>query len=571
MTTKRIMVAGSLLGLCLMGLLVWKVGGSDPLKQLRADYFMGQAEAAFADGNWEKSSRLGAAAYFLEGERADAALLVARAHLKRRSPATVDWWRRGLSVSPQPLNELQQLAGLMLDGGQYETALEFIHRLLQEDSGGMETQQLWMQALEGMKRYTDYLEVTKAVLDDGETKWSLHNRFIDLQRGLGGEEGKKVALRHLESLLDSEGTHSMEAASQLIRLPDVPEELVERAARSLEARSESEKMIVEAQLALSRLALQEEEIARRSFLGYLEKERNEGLNEACRFVLSLHRPGWLLGGLDYADYLNRGGAEELYFEACLAHGAFQELLRLTEGEFEGWRGSKAIHHYYRARALNELGDLEEATASMNLAVEIVETEEIQRLEARLFRDTNWDVLQALYNRLQRENPGDLRYFQQALTVEYYRSDTARIEQLLEEFHDRPLSRQPVAEGFRLYLGLLTDGWTPAVHRALENLVSKYPETFDFRLLLGLSYYLSGEHGFAQGFVEGMPELGESSPRFLRVSAAVLRACSTSLIGVEEWAGLLPRERYLLALAGAIPEQFGGQVDVPAGRAGRREG
>lgn len=561
----------SLGGLCLIAAMGWKIGGGDVLRQLRADYLMRRADVAFAEGNWEKSSRLGAAAYFLEGERADAALLVARAHLKRRSPSTVDWWRRGLSVPVQPLNELQQLAGLMLDGGQYETALEFIHRLLQEDPGGMETQQLWMRALEGMKRYTDSMEVTKTVLSDGESNWSLHHRFIDLQRGLGGEAGKEVALRHLETLLNSGGAHSLEAASQLIRLSDVPEELVERAARALETGSELVAMIVEAQLALSRLALQEEAFARRSFLAYLIKQQNEGLNEASRLVLSLRRPEWLLEGIDYKDYLNRGGAEELYFEACLAHGAFAELLRLTEEEFEGWRRSKAIHHYYRARALKELGDLDEAKASLNLAVEIVEAEEIPGLEGRLFRDANWDVLQALYNRLQRENPGDLRYFQQALTVEYYRSDTAGIEELLEEFHGGSLSRQPVAEGFRLYLGLLTDGWTPAVHRTLEKLVSKYPETFDFRLLLGLSYYVSGEQGFAQGFVEEMPDLGKLSPRFLRVCAAVLGASSASLIGVEEWASLLPRERYLLAMAGAIPEQFAEQVDVPAWREGHRGG
>lgn len=561
----------SLGGLCLIAAMGWKIGGGDVLRQLRADYLMRRADVAFAEGNWEKSSRLGAAAYFLEGERADAALLVARAHLKRRSPSTVDWWRRGLSVPVQPLNELQQLAGLMLDGGQYETALEFIHRLLQEDPGGIETQQLWMRALEGMKRYTESMEVTQTVLSDSESNWRLHHRFIDLHRSLGGEAGKEVALRHLESLLNSEGGHSLKAASQLIRLSDVPEALVERAARALETRSESAAMIVEAQLALSRLALEEEEIAHRSFLAYLKKQQNEGLNEACRLVLSLRRPEWLLEGIDYKDYLNRGGAEELYFEACLAHGAFTELLRLTEAEFEGWRGSKAIHHYYRARALNELGDLDEAKASFKLAVEIVEAEEIPGLEGRLFRDANWDVLKALYNRLQRENPGDLRYFQQALTVEYYRSDTAGIQELLEEFHGRSLSRQPVAEGFRLYLSLLTDGWTPAVHRTLEKLVAKYPETFDFRLLLGLSYYVSGEQDFAQGFVEGMPDLGALSPRFIRVCAAVLGGSSTSLIGVDEWVGLLPRERYLLAVAGAIPEQFSEQVDVPAWREGHRGG
>lgn len=563
------MVGVSLVSLCMMGALVWKIGGSDLLKQLRADYFMSQAEAAFAEGNWEKSSRLGASAYFLEGERADAALLVARAHLKRRSPATVDWWRRGLSVSAQPVKELQELTELMLDGGQYDAALEFIHRLLQVDPGGMETQQLWMRALEAMKRYTDYMEVTKTVMNDGESNWSLHHRFIDLQRGLGGEEGKEVALRHLASLLDSEGAHSLEAASQLLRLEDVPEGLALRAARALVNRSDSPATVVEAQLALSRLAVQEEEIALRSYLAYLEKQENEELNEACRLVLSLRRPEWLLKGIDYIEYLNRGGAEELYLEACLAHEAFTELLGLTEGEFVERRGSKALHHYYRARALNALGDLEEAQASLNLAVEIVEAEEIPGLEARLFRDGNWDVLQTLYNRLQREHPGDWRYFQQALTVEYYRSDTAGIERLLEEFDGRSLSRQPVAEGFRLYLDMLTKGWTPAIHQALEELVAKYPETFDFRLLLGLSYYLSGERGFAQGFVEGMPELGESSPRFLRVCAAVLRASSISLIRFEEWTSLLPRERYLLALAGAIPEQFAGQVDVPLGGEARR--
>jgi hypothetical protein len=98
----------------------------------------------------------------------------------------------------------------------------------------------------------------------------------------------------------------------------------------------------------------------------------------------------------------------------------------------------------------------------------------------------------------------------------------------------------------MYLRLILNGYTPELHRRLESLFTQYPEVFEFRLVLGVSYILQNQPEVAAGFIENMPKLNRSSPRFLRVAAILLGSPRESLIFPDESQFLLPREAFLLS-------------------------
>jgi tetratricopeptide (TPR) repeat protein len=513
--------------------------------RLRAEYFVRQAGEALEAGNWQRAARLGSSAYYLDTRRHDAALITARAELKQQSPSTVDWWRRGLAVREQPVDELRTLVTMLVGSGQKTEALLFMNRLLLEDPNGLETQVLWMRLMESLKRYHEVLDTSRNIVDRDSTDWAVHQRYVQLQIGLGGEEGKQMAVRHLKNLIQNGGPLALESARMLSRAWEISAEARISGGRYLIENSMSELDTIQGFRALG---TNEWIVAQKKYNELLGMVEGDALTDAAKWAVGIREYGWLLEGISIEEYIARAADPSPYYAACLANEQYEKLITATESRLERDVTTNAIQLYYRGMGLVGLGRTDEAHASFQLAVDVAEGEEIAGLEALLFAGKKWDQLQNLYDRVTMDYPERTSYLHKALSVAYHRADTAKIERLLELVDVTQLRQQPVLEAFVVYLNLLTRGWDTTTHDRLEALLAEYPQTFEFRLLLGMSYVLAGKKDFGVGFLEGMPQLGQTAPRFIRVCAAFLGVDRVTVLEPGEWELLMPRERLLLLQA-----------------------
>lgn len=520
----------------------------------RATYLEGRAEEALRNGEWSTAARLGESAYYLGEGRPRAALLTARAHLRQRSPLTVDWWRRGLSHSGQPVEELRELVTLLLDGGAYEESLEFLNRLLLEDPDAWETRSLWMRVMASLRRYGEALSIGETLIGREGVDWSAQRRHIELRSGFLGPDGAEAAARYLKEVILHGGGSALEAARMLIQLETLSLEERIGAAIYLQSHGEGPLDALDARWVLERAGQASEGSTNEWYERWVMESEGEALTRAALASVRIGQPQWLLGAMEVSDYVERGGQVEVYFEAGLKAGQFAGVLDWAEAlSGEALPGaSPALISYYRAMGQRGLRLDSEAAESLRLAVEIAASSEVPGLEAKLYASGEWELLQALYSRLLKDSPGQASYRQKALTVAYTRADQAGLEALLEGLDMDDLAKFPVALSFAVYLRLLSNGWTLEDHERLESLVARYPETFDFRLLLGFSHLLEGETAFARGFIENMPLLDSGAPRFLRVCASLLAGSGERWLSPSERLELLPRERHLLAMFAARP-------------------
>jgi hypothetical protein len=550
---SKTIITAAVAGLVAMGLLgvLGLAHGPDWVVGMRADTFERRAEEALAEGRWAAAARFGAAAYYLDGSRSKAALLTARANLRQRSPLTVDWWRRGLDHPEQPVEELRELIGLLLESGANEESLPFLNRLLLEDDG-VETRAIWMRAMRAMKRYGAALAISEDLIGRAGATWEAHRDTIELRSVLLGENGQEAARGYLADLMAEGGDSGREAARVLLRMGGGSTEDRLAVARQLLEMAALPTDELAAYCVLEAAGEVESGTTHDSFRRLLAEAEGEGLTRLALMAIRLEAAAWVVESLDFSEYTARGGQMEVYFEACLKGGRETVLLELTEevGSTPVGSRARALLTYYRGMGQLGLGQAMEARESFVLAAEIADPAEVPILEAKLYAIAGWEALQVLYRRLLTDQPNHLPYRQKALMVAYYQADQARLEALLEDLDPEALEPYPVALAFTLYLRLLIHGWTHEDHMHLEALMARYPETFDFRLLLGFSHLLAGEPTFASGFTAQMPGLDPSAPRYLRVCAGLLGASGEAFLSSAERLELLPRERHLLALSEA---------------------
>ncbi|NDV61424.1 hypothetical protein G0Q06_03070 [Puniceicoccales bacterium CK1056] len=188
-------------------------------------------------------------------------------------------------------------------------------------------------------------------------------------------------------------------------------------------------------------------------------------------------------------------------------------------------------------------------ANLSLAVATADAGETNKLASLLSRKGEWALLQQLMERQLAEDPDNPEYLVKLIGAYYYAGNPTPLAPLVERLAPRSLETQPVWESFVSYLRLLIDGYEAEHHQRLESLLASYPEIFEYRLVLGLSFLLNGQQGLAQGLARDMPDVPLSTARHLRVLAMLLGMPGDELLRPEERDQLLPRERYLMSLHG----------------------
>lgn len=532
--------------LSVVGVFIFREPIKETINGIRSERLVTKAEEAFSQDLWEQAARQGKAAYYLDGENKAIQLLVARALLKQRDRSAVDWWKLVIDEPDLPVEELRLLTEVLLTSGELEDGMAFLGRLMVLDGDNPETRRLWLTALQMERRYSRMLTLAGELAGSGSEDWSIHQLHMSMQESFAGKGGEKLVIEHLRSLVEEDGPLSLRAARELAAHPTVDAETRLLATNYLEENAQDDLDILYGRSIEVKAGILVRDELFPILDRILEEPTREEVEELTRWAGWMGAVPWFLENITWDAYTATGADADLYLGLLYNEGAYQRLLSLTEREYTERRAGSSALLYYRAAALEQLGMLEEAKAALELAVEVVDPTQAADIEGFLVRDNRWNLLVRLYEIILQDEPGNPVYLLKALGAYYYLGDQTSLEGTLEQIELGEYDSEPGKASFLLYLRLLLDGYSPELNRRIESLMAQYPEVFEFRLVLGVSYLLQGSPDVASGFLAGMPQLGRNSPRYLRVAAILLGVSRESLLFPEESEFLLPREAFLLS-------------------------
>lgn len=516
----------------------------------RADGLLAEAREAFAAENWAQASRKGIAAHYLRSGDAEVDLLVARAMLKQRQSSTVEWWKRVADQPDLPTAELRELTEILLNSNRLEDGLYFLNRLVELDGMSAETHRLWFQALQMQARYSNSMNLAADLIDRGSSEWDIHRHYVSMQEALAGEKGSTAAREHLLKLMQEGSALGAHAAREIAGRRDYPVEDRLVAARFLDANAETQ---MDRLYALSVQVREGEEAAsvlepvQDAILG--EPGRGD-LAELGRWSLWMGRPAWFADAVAYEDFIANGNEPELYLRILIEAGYPQRLLDLAQRLGTSGGSDSPSFLYFRATALRNLGQVQQAETTLNLATQVLDSKGSQLMERYLLLDNRWDLLRKLYENQLRETPDNPRILQKLISVHYFLGEQDPLEGLVARIDLEDFQASPGMLAFMLYLKLIVARSADELPQYdVEGYLARYPEIFDFRLILGVDYFIQGQGELARQLAENMQPLPLTAPRHLRVCAILLGEGTTQeLLGPAEITDLLPRERFLLSLA-----------------------
>ena len=533
--------------LLMVGVYVFRSPIKGYINNIRADRIFAKAQEAFEAENWVDASRLGTAAHHLRNGDMEIDLLVARALLKQRNAATVAWWNLVLDRPELPVEELRQLTASLLATRRVEEVLPFLSRLVELDGDNPETHRLWLQSLQLQHRYGKVRSLASEFAQTGSEDWDIHRAYLRMQLGGTGKADLQPVIDHLLKLIEADGPLALNAARELLSIEDLSMEPLNRAASYL---SEHAQDILDELYAKS-AQVKAGETPRKDLdpilNRVLEQPEQGHLQQLLNWSRWMGAGQWYLENIDWETYQANGGAPEGYLGLLASEQRYEQLLELAAESASIGGESIGTFLYYRSVALQETGQPEDAKATLNLAVETVNPADYAVLERYLARDGHWDLLSQLYDSILANDPDNKTYRVKQLGTLYYTGRQDDMGPTLEALSIGDFENQPDIQGFILYARLLENGFDADTHKQLESLMARYPEIFDFRLILAVSYILQNRAALATGLIADMPDLGLNAPRYLRVSAAIIKGSTDDLLLLGEMGSLLPREQFLLSL------------------------
>lgn len=536
-------VLGGLLGLLAgIGFLL-----REPLKEavqeFRSERLAEQAREAFAEENWEAAARQGRAAYYLDRDDKSIQLLVARALLQQRSETAVDWWKLVVEEPDLPVEELRTLTEALLARGDTEDGLLFLARLVELDADNPETQRLWLRALREQRRYRNYATLTQDLVDRGSEDWRIHRDFLRLR---GGNENKELVIDHLQELMEEEEALALRAARELVVLGDASPEVRKKAAAYLAENAEDRLDRLYADSLAIRLEEKPFSAVESLFREVAEQPEDGELSLLLDWAQWMAIPERFFEEVHWESYRTNGGSATAYLGTLAELGQFRKILEVAESAGEVARTERPALLYFRSIALLETGQEDRAQETLQLAVDTVDPNEAQVLERLLIRGGYWGLLTDLYDQFLKNNPDSPSLLFKNLTADYYTGKQERLRDLLQRFQEAEEDPMLEQQTLELYLSLLLEGPDSRTHQKLEELMAAYPQVYDVRLVVGLSWLLQNRAAVGVELVEGIPAMDTAAPRHLRVAAILLGGDREELLAPGEWGQLLDRERFLIS-------------------------
>lgn len=546
-------ILGGLLGLLLvigLGLFLARDSIRNGLNEWRADGLREEAEEAFSAGNWALASRKGIAAHYLRSGDPRVDLLVARATLKQRQAGTVDWWKRVADQPELPADELRELTEILLNSNRIQDGLFFLNRLVEIDGMSTATHRLWFQALQMQARYSNSMNLAADLIDRGSDEWDIHRHYVAMQEALAGERGGMTAREHLLKLMEEGSALGVHAAREMAGRRDYPVEDRLTAARYLQEHAETQMDRLYAISVQVREASADDALLEPVLEVILSEPAPRDLSELGRWAIWMERPAWFADSVTYDDFIANGNDPELYLRILIDAGYAQRVIDLAQRLGTSGGSDSPYFLYFRAKALSQLGQQQQAEATLNLATQVLDARQSSQMERFLLLDNRWDLLLKLYENQLRETPNSPRILQKLISVHYFLGEQDPLEALLERVNLDDFQASPGMLAFMLYLKLILERDPQSLEAYnVEAYLARYPEIFDFRLVVGVQYFLEGQTELAQQMGDKTQQLPLQAPRHLRMSAILVgQGNAKDLIGRTEISELLPRERFLMSLA-----------------------
>jgi len=520
----------------------------DKVNGIRAERLFEKAETAFMEERWEQAARQAQAAYYLDSDNRDIQLLIARSTLKQRMRTTVEWWYQVLEEPDLPVEELRELTGGLLAGGDLENGLVFLNRLTELAPDDPATKRLMLQSLELQKRYSSALDFAGEMARAGDDSWDVHQFYMAFEEQLNPGEGEEKVLEHLKALIEGGTELALPAARDLVLRLGAPAEDRLAAAAYLNEHAADQLDELFAQSVRAREGLASEEAVKEIVLELLEDPDAFTMQTLLNWANFMNATTWLLDTVSFTSYVESGASEELYFSLLYRTGAYAELLDLVEDVLsQEDSAASSMIHYYRAVALRNLGEEIRAQDALNVAVRVADPADSGTLEANLIRDQEWALLIGFYDTLRANEPDNSTLDLKLLAAYYYLGKQEGMKPVLEDLKmESFIIDNPPQASFLLYLKLVVEGYSPELHQQIEGLQARFPQISDFVPVLALSYLLQGEERVARDFVDEIPELGLSTARYLRVCTILIGRPEDGLLMPGEKEFMLPRELYLLS-------------------------
>lgn len=529
------------------GIVLFREEIKDYINGARAQRLEERAKQAFSKEQWAEASRLGQAAFYLDADNKEIQLIVARSLLKQKMSSAVGWWRLAIDDPNLPVDELRYLTEALLRGDNVEETIFFLNRLLELDGENAETQKLWMDSLSRLRRHQTVAELAGRLVNEGSEDWTIHQTYLrSLQRRESGERNLLV-IKHLQELLNQNQALSLDAARELVVVPEVDSATRLQAIQYLKENGVDELDMLYAKSAEARENQSDSSVLLPLLESILDEPEQGQASEMLNWALWMDALEWFLDRTDYDSFKANGGSPDAYFRALLREERYDEVKELTATIASSEEASELPVLLYRSAALEATGEKEEALETLQLAVETVDPDRSYQLEAALIQGGQWNLVSKLYDILLQDDPDDPKRLIKCIGANYYTGEQEASAPLLAKLELGAFEQFPDQENFLIYLKLLDKGYQQEIHQHLEALLVRYPEIFDFRLTLGFSYLLQGQQDIGEQMLSNMPELSLRAPRYIRVMAVILGENPENLMHPGEMDSLTPRERYLISL------------------------
>lgn len=515
----------------------------DLVREVRSERLAEQAEASFAEEDWEAAARQGRAAHYLAPEDKGIQILVARALLKQRSQNAVQWWKLVVEEPELPVEELRTLTEALVARGDLEDGLLFLSRLVELDGENPATQRLWLRALRDQRRFRNFATLTENLVERGSEDWSIHRDYLRLR---GREEGMSMVAEHLAELVEAEGPLALQAARELVGMEAATEAERRRAADWLREHGEDRMDRLYAESLAVKLGEADFGEVEALFKAVAEEPEPGELEMLLSWAEWMGQTARYVEEVDWAAYRENGASAVGYLGALAELGRYAEIRELAQTASAVNTEDRPALLYYRSVALLETGEEERSRETLRVAVETVNPAQSLQLERLLMRGGYWGLLTELYAGLLENQPENPVLLFKNMTAEYYAGRQGRLRDLLERFQAEAEEAPMEQRTLELYLSLLLEGPKAETHQQLEELMARYPQVFDLRLVVGVSWLMQERGSLARELVAGMPEMGLTAPRHLRVAAILLGSERSELLAPGEWDQLLDRERFLLS-------------------------
>ena len=471
-------------------------------------------------------------------------------------PQTTEWWNKAMRSPDCTTADILRYAEYLVRRGDRARAYPIVSNLRRIEPGNESIVRLQASLLSRERKFGEAENLLRgAIAEAGEAaEPETLMALVEILANKPDEASRREANNLLRTLLEETGEPRLFALRRIILRPSFPDQDRADAAKALLATADLD---IADQLSAYNALLEVREISRRdireNLTRILQEQRDKDPDAVARFA------SWLINS-DQSRYVlslltpeDAQADSNLYVARGLAmirNNQAGEVYDMTLDRTDQNPLSQVENLLLRAYALLALDRRQEYEDTLNSLVDASQFDTFRLVENELAEFGAWDQLLRHYQKLREFDRTRPLARRRLLYAYYYLGREREILAHLSEFDGYVAEEDPPTQGLIAYLNGLYGRQLDSALTTAENLVTRYPNVADFRIVLAFIYARQGETEKAAPLLEGIGEVGRGQPRHLQIAyAAVRRLLDQSQDGILEMRvgqdDLLPTERAIL--------------------------